>query len=124
MTTKTQLDNTRRRVLVTVTLQPQTETVAETVLRLLAGRPELGGWDWILDIRNPHQQATADELDEIAAAFNARTSKQAYTVFVSRDPATYDRCALLGPKFHHRCHLVARDVAEAETLLPQTMQFI
>lgn len=124
MTTKTQIDEARRRVLVSVAAQPQTETMADTILRLLGKRPELGGWDWVLDIRNPHEKASAEELEQIAAAFNAQTSRQSYTIFVSHDPMTYDRCALLGAKFRHRCHLVARDLAEAQRLLPQNMAFI
>lgn len=124
MTTSTQISERLRRVVVAVTAAPETETVGQTVLRLLKARPELGGWDWVLDIRNPHEKAPLEELEQIAAAFNQRTTTMAYTVFVSTDPATYDRCALLGARFQRRCHLVARDMAEVERLLPQAMSFI
>ena len=108
MTTSTQIFERLRRVVVAVTAAPETETVGQTVLRLLKARPELGGWDWVLDIRNPHEKAPMAELEQIASAFNERTSTMAYTVFVSSDPGTYDRCALLGARFQRRCHLVAR----------------
>ncbi|HZV83665.1 MAG TPA: hypothetical protein VFF48_01650 [Brevundimonas sp.] len=124
MTTSTHISERLRRVVVAVKACAETETVGQTVLRLLKARPELGGWDWVLDIRNPHEKASLEELEEIASAFNERTSTMAYTVFVSSDPGTYDRCALLGARFQRRCHLVARDMAEVERLLPQAMSFI
>ena len=124
MSIEVRLDEGLRRAWVTVLPVPETNTVADTVLRLTAQRPVLGSWDWIFDVRNTHAQATPEEIDSIAAAFNSVTSKQSYTIFVSHDPATYDRCALLGRKFLHRRHLVARSVAEARRLLPQSMHSI
>ena len=124
MTTSTQISERLRRVVVAVKAAPETETVGQTVIRLLEARPELGGWDWVLDIRNPHEKASLEELEQIAAASNQRTSSMAYTVFVSQDPGTYDRLPLLGARFQRRCHLVARDMAEVERLLPQAMSFI
>ncbi|HZV84195.1 MAG TPA: hypothetical protein VFF48_04330, partial [Brevundimonas sp.] len=97
---------------------------AQLRTRLKQAKHGLGGWDWVLDIRNPHEKASMAELEQIASAFNERTSTTAYTVFVSSDPVTYDRCALLGARFQRRCHLVARDMAEVERLLPQAMSFI
>ena len=124
MCIRVKLDEGLRRAWVTVLPEPQTTTVAETVLRATSQRPILGSWDWIIDTRNPHAQATPEEIDSIAAAFNAVTSKQSYTIFISYDPGTYDRCALLARKFHHRRHLVARSVAEAKGLLPLSMRSI
>ena len=111
-------------VWVIAVVTPPTVTVAETVLRLTKQRPALGSWDWIFDIREPHEKATADELDQIARAFNAAWSKQSYTIFVSDDPATYDRCAVMALKFLDRRHLVAKTMAEAKALLPWTMPSI
>lgn len=124
MSIQVNLDEGLRQAWVTVLLEPETTTVAETVLRLTGQRPLLGSWDWIIDTRNPHAQATPGEIDSIAAAFNAVTRKQSYTIFISHDPATYGRCALLGRKFLHRRHLVARSVAEARSLLPQGMSSV
>lgn len=124
MTTRFTLDESLKRAVVTVMPGPQTKTVAETVLRLTKQRPELGGWDWIFDIRAPHEKATPEELDQIARAFNAARSKQSYTIFVSDDPSTFDRCALMELKFLDRRHLVAKTMAQAEALLPWTMASI
>lgn len=124
MSTRVTLDESLQRVVVTVLPDPPGDTVAETVLRLTSPRPELGGWDWIIDIRNPHDKATPEELDLIAAAFNAARSRQSYTIFVSEDPATYDRCALMELKFLNRWHLVAKTPAQAMALLPWTMPTI
>lgn len=124
MSIEVKLDEGLRRAFLTIPPGPSGDTVADRVLRLTGQRPALGGWDWIIDIRNPHVQATLEEIESIAAAFNAATSKQSYTIFISNDPATYDRCALLGPKFVHRQHLVAGSVAEAHRLLPVSMQSI
>lgn len=124
MSTQVKLDEGLRRVVITALPLPQTTTVAETILRLIERRPELGGWDWIIDIRNPHEKATPEELGQIAAAFNAARSKQSFTVFVSDDPATYDRCALMELKFLDRCHLVAKTMAEAHALIPRTLPSI
>lgn len=124
MSTHAFIDESLQRVFVAVLPEPPSETVAETVLRLTGKRPELGGWDWIIDIRNPHEKATLEELDLIAEAFNAARSRQGYTVFVSEDPATYARCALMELKFLDRRHLVAKSPAQALALLPWTMAAI
>lgn len=124
MSIQVKLEEGLRRAWVTVLPEPETTTVAATVLRLTEQRPALGGWDWVIDTRNPHAQATPEEIDSIAAAFNAVTSRQSYTIFISHDPATYDRCAVLGRKFRDRRHLVARSVAEARSLLPHSMHSI
>ncbi|MDQ3125199.1 MAG: hypothetical protein M3Q74_06280 [Pseudomonadota bacterium] len=124
MSITVKLDEGLHRVWVTVLPEPQTSTVAETVLRLTRQRPVLGRWDWVIDTRNPHAQATPEEIDSIAATFNAVRSKQSYTIFVSTDPATYDRCALMARKFLDRRHLVARSLGEAISLLPQNMHSI
>ena len=118
------LEEGLRRAWIKVLAEPETTTVAETVLKLTGQRPVLGSWDWIIDIRNPHAQATPEEIESIAQAFNAVTSEQSYTIFISRDPGTYDRCALMGRKFVRRRHLVARTETEALNLLPQTMHSI
>ena len=124
MSVKVELDEGLRRAWVTVLPGPQTETVADAVLSLTKQRPKLGGWDWIIDTRHPHAQATPEEIENIASAFNAMTSQQSYTIFISRDPATYERCAILGRKFFHRRHLVAHSIAEAKALLPQSIASI
>lgn len=124
MCIRVKLDEGLYRAWVTVLPEPQTSTVAETIVRLTSQRPALGGWDWIIDTRNPHAQATPEEIETIAAAFNAATSKQSYTIFISNDPGTYERCAVLGRKFQHRHHLVARSVAQATSLLPDAIRAI
>ncbi len=121
MSNRVTLNESLKRAVVAVLPGPQTTTVAETILRLTHQRPELGGWDWIIDIRAPHEKATADELEQIALAFNAATSKQSYTIFISDDPATYDRCALMDTKFLARRNLVAKSMVEAEAMMPRLM---
>ena len=124
MSVQIKIDENLHRVWLTALPEPQTATVAETVLRLTRQRPILGNWDWIIDTRNPHAQATPDEIDEIATAFNTVKSEQSYTIFVSTDPATYDRCAVMGRKFLGRRHLVARSPGDALGLLPHSMHSI
>ncbi len=124
MSVQVRLEEGVRRAWLTVLPKPQTATVAETVLRLTNQRPVLGSWDWIIDIRNPHAQATEEELDLIAKAFNSVTSCQSYIIFISEDPATYARCAILAQKFINRRHLVAKGTVDATRLLPFTMHSI
>ena len=124
MSIEVKLEESLRRAWVTVLPEPQTTTVAEVVLRLTKQRPGMGGWDWIIDVRNPHVRATPDEIDCMAAAFNAATSEQSFTIFISNDPATYGRCAIMGRKFVKRRHLMVASVAEAKSLLPLAMQSI
>lgn len=120
-----ELDEGLRRVLITVLRASQPTKVSETVLRLTAQRPELGGWDWIIDIRNPFEQANPQELEQIAAAFNAARSKQSYTIFISNDgAATSERCLQLDVKFLNRRHLVAKTLTEARHLIPRTLRSI
>lgn len=124
MSIQVRIDEQLRQVWVTVLPVPQTTTVAETILALTEQRPALGGWDWIIDTRNPHELATIEEIDRIAGAWNAVNSTQSHTIFISDSPSTYDRVALLGRKFRNRRHLVARSPSEARSLLPQTFDII
>ncbi|RZI98560.1 MAG: hypothetical protein EON90_12855 [Brevundimonas sp.] len=125
MSIQVKLDEGLRQVFITVLRAPHPTKVSEAVLRLTAQRPELGGWDWIIDTRNPFEQATPKELDQIAAAFNAARSKQSYTIFISHDVAgTSERCGLLDLKFLNRRHLVAKNLTEAKHLIPGTMRSI
>ncbi|WP_339933446.1 hypothetical protein [uncultured Brevundimonas sp.] len=121
MSTRFKLDEGRKRIIVTVLPQPRTTTVADTVISLLEQRAEVGAWDWIFDIRVPHAKATPDELDRIAAAFNAVRSKQSYTIFVSDDPIAHERCRIMDTKFLDRRHLVASTMRAATALIPRTM---
>ena len=124
MSVHVKLEEGLKRAWLTVLPEPQATTVAATILQLTTLRPALGSWDWIIDIRKPHAQATSEELDTIAAAFNAVTSEQSYTIFVSNDPSAHDRCALLAQKFLYRRHLVAQSAADAKALLPKMMHSI
>lgn len=121
MSTTFKLDEGRQRVTVTVLPRPQTTTVAETVISLLEHRAEVGAWDWIFDIRAPHAKATSDELDRIAAAFNAVRSRQSYTIFISDDPVARERCRIMDTKFLDRRHLVAGTMRAATALIPRTL---
>ena len=98
--------------------------MAATILGLLDRRPNIASWDWIIDVRCAHQQATPSEIDQIAAAFNAATSQQGFVIYVSEDPASYNRCAMIAPKFRNRCFLVAHTVSSAKSLLPRHMPSI
>lgn len=113
-----------RRVWLTVLAEPQTTTVAETAVRLVKEHPAVAGWDWVVDIRNPHAKATPKEMDSIVSEFSSKGEEGGFTIFVSNDTSTYDLCALLGRKFPHRRYLAARSGAEAEALLPQRTQTI
>nr|WP_295236699.1 hypothetical protein [uncultured Brevundimonas sp.] len=107
--------------MITAKTADRTPTVAETVLQIIGRRPDLGRWDWIFDLREPHEKATTEQLDQIAQVFNAVRGERSYTVFVSRDPETYARCALMDLKFLDRRHIVAPTMAEAEALIPRVV---
>jgi hypothetical protein len=112
-----------RCVVVAASAQPGA-TVAATILDLLDRRTNIAGWDWIIDVRCAHQQATPSEIDQIATAFNAATSRQSFVIYVSEDPASQHRCSMIAPKFRNRCFLVADTLSSAKSLLPRTMQSI
>jgi hypothetical protein len=100
------------------------ETVAATILDRVRRRPEIAGWDWIIDVRCAHQQATASEIGEIAEAFNRASSRQGFVIYVSEDDASHERCTMIAPKFRNRCFLVARDLPAAKLLLPLPIPMI
>lgn len=112
-----------RYVVVAASPEPGT-TVAATILDLLNRRPEIAGWDWIIDVRCAHQQAAPSEIDQIAAALNGATSRQGFVIYVSEDPASHARCAMIHPKFRNRCFLVAHTLSSAKLLLPRAMPSI
>lgn len=115
--TQYSIDENRRRIVITAKTADRTPTVAETVLQIIGRRPDLGRWDWIFDIREPHEKATTEPLDQIAEVFNAMRGERSYTIFVSSDPETYARCALMDLKFLDRRHIVAPTRKEAEALI-------
>jgi hypothetical protein len=121
MSIQVKLDEGLRRVFISVPRARRPTKVADTVLRLTRHRRELGSWDWVIDTRNPFEPATPEEIDRIAAAFNAVHSRQSYTIFISLNPATNDRCTELDLKFQNRRHLVARTLTEAKALIPDTV---
>ncbi len=111
-------------VIVSARTDPASPTVAETILGLLKRRPEMGGWDWIIDLSRPFERAKPEEIDQISRAFNAMRSRQAYTVFISVESETWDRCRELDKRFLDRVHLVAPTMAAARALLPVSMRSI
>ncbi|WP_284876977.1 hypothetical protein [Brevundimonas sp. MEB006b] len=119
--TQYNIDENRRRIVITAKTADRTPTVAETVLQIIGRRPDLGRWEWIFDIREPHEKATTEQLDQITEVFNVVCGEHSCTIFVSSDPETYARCALMDLKFIDRRHIVAPTMKEGEALIPRVV---
>lgn len=93
------------------------DRVLEAMLGLIGARPELCGWDWIIECYPLPQDATADHLKILSEAWGPPPAVEAITVFVTQDKLLHLWARALDFQFTRRKHLIARDVDGARDLI-------
>ena len=86
------------------------DKVLEATVGLITGRPELCGWDWIVECEPMTDDATVDHLAKLAEAWGPPPDVEAVTVFVTRDRLLHLWARVLDFQFVRRKHLVAIDI--------------
>lgn len=93
------------------------EKLLSTTLALIGDRPELCGWDWIVEGRPLPDDATADHLARLAQSWGPPPTVGAVTVFVAHDPLLHLWAKVMDFQFARRKHLVTRELEEARRLI-------
>lgn len=111
-----ELDEPKRRVLALIEPDhdgiPLTDRLAEVVEQ----RPNLGGWDWIVEVRGKLPKAVPWNLERLVSVFDCPASP-ADTVVVSTDPIADAWARVLSSNFRVRRHWVMSSRAAARELL-------
>jgi hypothetical protein len=93
------------------------DRVLEAMLALITSRPELCGWDWIVECHPLPDDATADHLAKLAQAWGPPPEVEAITVFVTQDQLLHLWARVLDFQFTRRKHLIERDAEAARRLI-------
>lgn len=93
------------------------DRVLEAMVALISARPELCGWDWIVECHPLPDDATADHLETLAEAWGPPPEVEAVTVFVTQDLLLHLWARVLDFQFTRRKHLIARDIDSARQLI-------
>ncbi|NBB65114.1 hypothetical protein GVN18_38300 [Pseudomonas sp. ODNR1LW] len=93
------------------------DRVLEATLALIGARPELCGWDWIVECDPLPDDARADHLKILSEVWGPPPEVEAITVFVTQDKLLHLWARALDFQFTRRKHLIARDVESARDLI-------
>ena len=111
------MDEARRRVVVTLDDGTTGAEAADFIVGLVGARPELRGWDWINDVRGTDGEAHASDVTRVAAAFAGGGAAPAYTVFVSHSSMLPLWAKTMDHQFVGRTHLTAPTLEAAHRLI-------
>ena len=95
------------------------DKVLEATVSLIAGRPELCSWDWIVECEPMTDDATVDHLAKLAEAWGPPPEVEAVTVLVTRDRLLYLWARVMDFQFVRRQHLIAHNLDSAHLLVKQ-----
>src|SRR5690606_15561944 len=98
------LDESTKRVFMTVGEMATGAAVSAHIAQLAAERPELAGWDWIQDVRESRGEVDNDDIASVAEAFATAAPGPCWTIFVSHDPNLRLWCKVMDAMFNGRLH--------------------
>lgn len=106
----------RRRVMALI--EPDHDGIPVTVrlMDAVEQRPEVGGWDWVVEVRGKLPLAAPFDLERLRSLLD-RPDSPADTVVVTTDPVVEAWTRLLGAAFRVRRHWVTRSRKAAIALL-------
>ena len=116
MAIRHQLDEARRRILLSGDGADGGREVIAFVMGQLQVRPELLDWDWIIDLSQASGLVGNADVDAASNLFSGQ-GEAAWTVFVSSDPNLAVWARLMDHQFPLRRHLIAHDADAAHRLL-------
>lgn len=113
------IDESSRRVLMTIGETATGGAVSRRIAALTADRPELAGWDWIQDVRESRAEVDNADIAAVAEAFAAAPPGPCWTIFVSHDPNLGLWCKVMDAMFRGRLHRAVLSPEAASMLLDQ-----
>lgn len=114
------VDEQRRRAVATV---PPGTRLAEFVVAIvdeIERRPDLSGWDWLIDDQGPMDDVNVEGMTQVAAAYNRHRPETAplrHTVVVTTDRFFGPWAKVMDLYFVQRLHHSAPTLAVAHQLL-------
>lgn len=112
-----QIDDVRRRVVLTSDQTTTGRQATDLILKLVHERPELMDYDWVHDIRITSGEVDTGDIDRVADAFSRASGVQTYTVFVTEDPNFAPWARTMDFLFRERKHMVAATPETAHALI-------
>lgn len=89
------------------------ETALGEVLAIIKARPELWGWDWIVEADTTPCDASFEQIARLASAFDTPPSFEVLTLLVSRDASLPMWARVMDFQFPRRRHVVVLSLDEA-----------
>jgi hypothetical protein len=89
------------------------ERALQAALSVLAERPDLWRWDWIVEVLVVPDDATIEQIARLAKAYPAPDAGEALTMLVSNDPNLHLWARVMDFQFPQRRHRVVRTLALA-----------
>ena len=111
------IDESNRRVFMTIGSEATGASASRYIAGLAAERPELAGWDWVQDVRESSGEVDNADIEAVARAFGS--TGPCWTVFVSHDPNLRLWCKVMDGMFDGRLHLAAPTVEAAVRALEE-----
>lgn len=79
----------------------------DLAMAVLAERPDLWGWDWIVDARVTPEDASFEQITRLAMAYEVRPEIEVLTLLVSHDSYLHLWARVMDFQFPRRRHRVA-----------------
>ncbi|GLK47862.1 hypothetical protein GCM10017620_08350 [Brevundimonas intermedia] len=93
------------------------DRILDVILGLITARPELCGWDWIVECEPLPDDAGTQHLAQLSEAWGPPPKVEAVTVFVTQDRLLHLWARVMDFQFVRRKHLVERDIEAARRLI-------
>lgn len=112
-----EIDEANKILLLDLVSAGSADRVLEATIDLITLRPELCGWDWIVECEPIPDDATIQHLSRLAEAWGPPPAVEAVTVFVTQDRLLYLWARVLDFQFVRRKHMIERDIDAARRLV-------
>lgn len=119
MTITAELDEALHRVVMLYGDSDPASAATREIVRMVAERPELKGWDWVHDLRPTMGDGGIEDSNRVAEAFRGAPGGVCYTIFVTRDRHFGLWTSAMDHQFNGRKHLTAITVEQALADLDQ-----
>jgi hypothetical protein len=103
---RSEFDDQSRRAIFTVPAGLSCARSAYAVAELLAGKPALGSYDWIVDVTANDEGASNEDVEGLAGCYRrcAREPGRKFTCVITRDPYFSFWAPALDLRFKDRIH--------------------
>lgn len=89
----------------------------DEVLAVVKARPDLWAWDWIVYTPVLPEDASIDQIAQLAQLYADAAKAEVLTIFVSHDPSLHLWARVMDFQFRPRKHVVVATLQAAEARL-------